>query len=85
MSRPKALTAEQSERVRQLLLQWPHTIVGIAREVGVSRSTIYRAIAENGWDEVVGGLSRGAIGPGTTSAKAALNWNTNLPRRPAGK
>jgi hypothetical protein len=37
----------QAERVRQFLLQSGNTIVGIAREVGVSGSRIYRVMVAN--------------------------------------
>jgi hypothetical protein len=59
MARPKALTPAQAQQTRELLLKWPNTIAGIARGVGVSRSTIYRAIEENGWDRMVPEMARG--------------------------
>jgi DNA-binding CsgD family transcriptional regulator len=42
LGRPPALTPEQLREVRALLLRPEHTISSIARELGVSRSTIYK-------------------------------------------
>jgi len=42
LGRPPALTAEQLREVRALLLRPEHTISSVARELGVSRSTIYK-------------------------------------------
>jgi DNA invertase Pin-like site-specific DNA recombinase len=42
LGRPPALTPEQLREVRALLLRPEHTISSVARELGVSRSTIYK-------------------------------------------
>ena len=42
LGRPPALTAEQLREVRALLLRPEHTISSVARELGVSRSTLYK-------------------------------------------
>ncbi len=42
LGRPPALTAEQLREVRALLLRPEHTVSSVARELGVSRSTIYK-------------------------------------------
>jgi DNA invertase Pin-like site-specific DNA recombinase len=42
LGRPPALTQEQLREVRELLLRPESTVSGIARQLGVSRSTIYK-------------------------------------------
>lgn len=42
LGRPPALTKEQLREVRELLLRPENTVSGIARQLGVSRSTIYK-------------------------------------------
>ena len=42
LGRPPALTEEQLREVRELLLRPENTVSGIARQLGVSRSTIYK-------------------------------------------
>ena len=42
LGRPPALTQEQLREVRELLLRPENTVAGIARQLGVSRSTIYK-------------------------------------------
>jgi DNA invertase Pin-like site-specific DNA recombinase len=42
LGRPQALTPEQLREVRALLLRPAHTISSVARELGVSRSTLYK-------------------------------------------
>ncbi|MDX6419209.1 MAG: hypothetical protein QOG28_3829 [Trebonia sp.] len=42
LGRPPALTPEQLREVRELLLRPENTVSGIARQLGVSRSTIYK-------------------------------------------
>jgi len=42
LGRPPALTAEQLREVRALLLRPENTISSVARELGVSRSTLYK-------------------------------------------
>ena len=42
LGRPPALTPEQLSEVRALLLRPEHTISSVARELGVSRSTLYK-------------------------------------------
>jgi DNA invertase Pin-like site-specific DNA recombinase len=42
LGRPPALTQEQLREVRELLLRPENTVSGIARQLGVSRSTIYK-------------------------------------------
>jgi DNA invertase Pin-like site-specific DNA recombinase len=42
LGRPPALTQEQLREVRELLLRPENTVAGVARQLGVSRSTIYK-------------------------------------------
>jgi DNA invertase Pin-like site-specific DNA recombinase len=42
LGRPPALTPEQLREVRELLLRPQSTVSGVARQLGVSRSTIYK-------------------------------------------
>jgi DNA invertase Pin-like site-specific DNA recombinase len=42
LGRPPALTQQQLREVRELLLRPENTVSGIARQLGVSRSTIYK-------------------------------------------
>jgi DNA invertase Pin-like site-specific DNA recombinase len=44
LGRPPALTQEQLREVRELLLRPENTVSGIARQLGVSRSTIYKCL-----------------------------------------
>ena len=62
--------------MQRMLLDPYNTIVGIARAVGVSRSTVYRLVREREWTRVcfVGvGASRG--GYWTHRAQDAEHWN----------
>jgi DNA invertase Pin-like site-specific DNA recombinase len=46
LGRPPALTQEQLREVRELLLRPENTVSGIARQLGVSRSTIYKYLPD---------------------------------------
>lgn len=46
LGRPPALTPEQLREVRELLLRPENTVSGIARQLGVSRSTIYKYLPD---------------------------------------
>ena len=46
LGRPPALTPEQLRDVRELLLRPGQTVAGVAREVGVSRSTLYKYLPD---------------------------------------
>jgi transposase-like protein len=46
LGRPPALTAEQLREVRELLLRPENTVSGVARQMGVSRSTIYKYLPD---------------------------------------
>ena len=46
LGRPPALTPEQSREVRELLLRPDNTVSGVARRMGVSRSTIYKYLPD---------------------------------------
>ena len=46
LGRPPALTPEQSREVRELLLRSENTVAGVARRMGVSRSTIYKYLPD---------------------------------------
>jgi DNA invertase Pin-like site-specific DNA recombinase len=46
LGRPPALTAGQLSEVRELLLRPEGTVVGVARQMGVSRSTIYKYLPD---------------------------------------
>ncbi len=46
LGRPPALTPEQLREVRGLLLRPENTVTGIARQLGVSRSTIYKYLPD---------------------------------------
>lgn len=46
LGRPPALTQEQLREVRGLLLRPENTVSGIARQLGVSRSTIYKYLPD---------------------------------------
>lgn len=46
LGRPPALTPEQSHEVRDLLLRPDNTVSGVARRMGVSRSTIYKYLPD---------------------------------------
>jgi DNA invertase Pin-like site-specific DNA recombinase len=46
LGRPPALTPEQLREVRDLLLTQENTVSGIARQLGVSRSTIYKYLPD---------------------------------------
>jgi DNA invertase Pin-like site-specific DNA recombinase len=52
LGRPPALTPDQLREVRELLLRPENTVAGVARRLGVSRSTIYKYLPD-------------ATGPGT--------------------
>jgi transposase-like protein len=71
LGRPPALTAEQLGEVRALLARPESTVAGVARQLGVSRSTLYkylpdtrRASSPSGTSEVTGvGGPAGVGGP----------------------
>ena len=46
LGRPPALTPEQLREVRELLLRPENTVSGVARRLGVSRSTIYKYLPD---------------------------------------
>jgi hypothetical protein len=46
LGRPPALTPDQLRDVRDLLLRPEGTVVGVARQLGVSRSTIYKYLPD---------------------------------------
>jgi DNA invertase Pin-like site-specific DNA recombinase len=46
LGRPPVLTADQVEHARRLLREPDSTVASIARQLGVSRSTVYRALPE---------------------------------------
>lgn len=46
LGRPPALTPDQLREVRDLLLRPDGTVVGVARQLGVSRSTIYKYLPD---------------------------------------
>ncbi|MGH3211295.1 MAG: recombinase family protein [Trebonia sp.] len=46
LGRPPALTPEQLREVRELLLRPENTVSGVARQLGVSRSTIYKYLPD---------------------------------------
>jgi DNA invertase Pin-like site-specific DNA recombinase len=46
LGRPPALTPEQLREVRELLLRPESTVSGVARHLGVSRSTIYKYLPD---------------------------------------
>jgi DNA invertase Pin-like site-specific DNA recombinase len=46
LGRPPALTPEQLREVRDLLLRPENTVAGIARQLGVSRSTLYKYLPD---------------------------------------
>jgi transposase-like protein len=46
LGRPPALTAEQLAEVRQLLGRPDNTVAGVARQLGVSRSTLYKYLPD---------------------------------------
>ncbi|WP_222849299.1 recombinase family protein [Trebonia kvetii] len=46
LGRPPALTPDQLREVRELLLRPENTVAGIARELGVSRSTLYKYLPD---------------------------------------
>ncbi|HTR90872.1 MAG TPA: recombinase family protein [Trebonia sp.] len=46
LGRPPALTPEQLREVRDLLLRPENTVTGVARRLGVSRSTLYKYLPE---------------------------------------
>jgi DNA invertase Pin-like site-specific DNA recombinase len=46
LGRPPALTQEQLREVRELLLRPENTVTGVARQLGVSRSTIYKYLPD---------------------------------------
>lgn len=46
LGRPPALTPEQLREVRDLLLRPDNTVAGIARQLGVSRSTLYKYLPD---------------------------------------
>src|SRR5580692_11546596 len=46
LGRPPALTPEQLREVRDLLLTQENTVSGVARRLGVSRSTIYKYLPD---------------------------------------
>jgi DNA-binding CsgD family transcriptional regulator len=46
LGRPPALTPEQLREVRELLLRPENTVSGVARQMGVSRSTVYKYLPD---------------------------------------
>ena len=46
LGRPPALTPEQLREVRELLLRPENTVSGVARQLGVSRSTLYKYLPD---------------------------------------
>jgi len=46
LGRPPSLTPEQLREVRELLLRPENTVSGVARQMGVSRSTIYKYLPD---------------------------------------
>jgi DNA invertase Pin-like site-specific DNA recombinase len=46
LGRPPALTPEQLREVKQLLLRPENTVAGVARRLGVSRSTLYKYLPD---------------------------------------
>ena len=53
MARPKVITVEQQQEIAQRLLEPDNTIAGIARQIGVSRATLYRFLESHPLDRTV--------------------------------
>jgi DNA invertase Pin-like site-specific DNA recombinase len=75
LGRPPALTPEQLREVRDLLLTQENTVSGVARQLGVSRSTIYKYLPDV--------MHAGAAGLMSTSA-APVELDGYAPGRPGG-
>jgi DNA invertase Pin-like site-specific DNA recombinase len=89
LGRPPALTSEQLREVRDLLLRPENTVAGIARQLGVSRSTLYKYLPDvmhtnaQGQPAVVLGEEAGRHGRAVPAAAAHFAPYQARPGRPA--
>ena len=86
LGRPPALTPEQLREVRDLLLTQENTVSGVARRLGVSRSTIYKYLPDvmhgDAATQPAAGLDGYAHGqPGRTAAAHLAPYQARPGRR----
>jgi DNA invertase Pin-like site-specific DNA recombinase len=86
LGRPPALTPEQLREVRDLLLTQENTVSGVARRLGVSRSTIYKYLPDvmhpGTASQPAGDLDGSAHGqPGRTAAAHLAPYQARPGRR----